>query len=176
MRRLISAFLVALGGAAAGQAQTRPFGTLREQAGLQQRWLGQRMETVLPALMRRYGIDMWVVPMREYNEDPTFTSLVSPTTFAARRRTIYVFFDRGAGQGIERIALGGNSQGGIYQAVRSTKAATASVGGPQAELWGDQQWEVLKEAIEQRNPKSLGSTRRGSSRSRMACRRASWKG
>ncbi len=156
MRRLINVFLVAVGGAAVVQAQTRPFGTLREQADLQQRWLGQRMETVLPGLMRRYGIDMWVVPMREYNEDPTFTSLVSPTTFAARRRTIYVFFDRGAGQGIERIAFGGNSQGGVYQAVRSTKAATTSVGGPQAELWGDQQWQVLKEAIEQRNPKVIG--------------------
>jgi len=32
--------------------------------------------------------------MREYNEDPVFTSLVSPTTFAARRRTIYVFHDK----------------------------------------------------------------------------------
>ncbi len=114
------------------------------------------METVLPGLMRQYGIDMWVVPMREYNEDPTFTSLVSPTTFAARRRTIYVFFDRGAGAGIERIALGGTSQGGVYRAVRSAKAATASVGGPQAELWGDQQWQVLKEAIEERNPKVIG--------------------
>ena len=30
----------------------RPFGTLREQAALQQRWLDERMTTVLPALMR----------------------------------------------------------------------------------------------------------------------------
>src|SRR5688572_10430093 len=71
----------------------RPFGTLREQAEIQQRWLQQRMDSVLPAIMRRHGVEMWVVPMREYNEDPTFTSLVSPTTFAARRRTIYVFVD-----------------------------------------------------------------------------------
>src|SRR5690349_19380073 len=72
----------------------RPFGTLRDQAEMQQRWLNQRMEKVLPALMRKYGVDFWVVPMREYNEDPIFTSIVSPTTFAARRRTIYVFHDR----------------------------------------------------------------------------------
>jgi Xaa-Pro aminopeptidase len=137
-------------------AQTRPFGTLREQAATQQQWLEKRLTEVLPGLMRKYGVDMWVIPMREYNEDPTFSSLVSPTTFAARRRTIYVFFDRGEKQGVERIALGGSSQGGLFSAVRATKAVSAAVGGRQAELWGDQQWEVLKEVVEQRNPKVIG--------------------
>jgi Xaa-Pro aminopeptidase len=141
---------------AAVPAQSRPFGTLREQAGQQQAWLEKRIATVLPSLMRKYGIDLWVIPMREYNEDPTFTALVSPTTFAARRRTIYVFHDRGPERGVERIALGGTSQGGVYEAVRSTRAVSAPVGGRQAELWGDQQWQVLKEVIEARNPKVIG--------------------
>ena len=114
------------------------------------------MGTVLPALMRRYGVDMWVIPMREYNEDPTFSSLVSPTTFAARRRTIYVFFDRGPVHGVERIALGGTSQGGVYDAVRTTRQVAADVGGRQAELWGDQQWQVLKDVIAKRNPRVIG--------------------
>ena len=143
---------------------TRPFGTLKDQADRQQQWLQQRLTTVLPALMKKHGFDMWVVPMREYNEDPVFTSLVSPTTFAARRRTIYVFFDtcaHGAAPNaatgcVERIALGGTSQGGLYEAVRSTKAIDAAVGGRQAELWGDQQWLVLKDVIERRNPKVIG--------------------
>lgn len=151
--RLVLALLA--GGVSALPAQSRPFGTLREQAQLQQRWLEQRLTTVLPALMRRDGVDMWVIPMREYNEDPTFTSLVSPTTFAARRRTIYVFFDRGPDRGVERIALGGTSQGGLYEAVRSTRQVAADVGGRQAELWGDQQWLVLKDVIEQRNPRTI---------------------
>jgi hypothetical protein len=148
--------LVVLGASAPWlDAQTRPFGTLREQATQQQQWLEARLTTVLPGLMRKYGVDMWVIPMREYNEDPTFTSLVSPTTFAARRRTIYVFFDRGPAKGVERIALGGSSQGGLFEAVRTTKAVAAAVGGRQAELWGDQQWLVLKDVIEQRNPKVI---------------------
>src|SRR6476646_7993944 len=71
----------------------RPFGTLRDQAAMQQQWLKKRLDTFLPALMRKHGIDMWVVPMREYNEDPVFPSIVAPETFAARRRTIYVFVD-----------------------------------------------------------------------------------
>lgn len=144
--------------AAQAQAPSRPFGTLREQAALQQQWLEKRITTLLPPLMRKYGIEMWVIPMREYNEDPVFTSLVSPTTFAARRRTIYVFHDRGAERGVERIALGGSSQGGLYQAVRSTKpvSGTAGVAGPQAELWGDEQWQVLKRVLEERNPRVIG--------------------
>lgn len=155
-RFLLLALLVA--GPAAAQAPARPFGTLREQAELQQGWLARRLDSVLPALLRKYRIDMWVVPMREYNEDPVFSSLVSPTTFAARRRTIYVFFDRGPAKGVERIALGGSSQGGVYEAVRSTKpiAGPAGVGGRQAELWGDEQWQVLKQVIAERKPMVIG--------------------
>jgi peptidase M24-like protein len=162
---VLAVALLASSLSAQGRQANRPFGTLREQATLQQSWLEKRLKTVLPGLMRKHGVDMWVIPMREYNEDPTFTSLVSPTTFAARRRTIYVFFDKcaaagrtdpGDGSCIERIALGGTSQGGLYDAVRSTRAVEAAVGGRQAELWGDAQWLVLKDVIEQRKPSVIG--------------------
>jgi Xaa-Pro aminopeptidase len=144
----------------------RPFGTLREQAAMQQTWLKKRLDTVLPALMRKHGIDFWVVPMREYNEDPVFSSITAPETFAARRRTIYVFFDTCAAAGtppstacVERIALGGTSQGGVFDARTSAKAVTAAVGGRQAELWGDEQWLLLKEVVEARKPKVIGIDR-----------------
>jgi Xaa-Pro aminopeptidase len=153
------ALLAVVAGALAAQTSpdsARPFGTLREQAERQQTWLRERLDNLLPGLMRRYGIDMWVVPMREYNEDPVFPAIVAPTTFAARRRTIYVFFDRGPGRGVERLALGGTSQGGLYEAVRSTRPVKAAVGGRQAELWGDEQWRVLREVIEARRPKVIG--------------------
>ena len=150
------------------EAQTnRPFGTLREQAGLQQQWLKKRLDTFLPDLMRKHGIDMWVVPMREYAEDPVFKALAAPETFAARRRTIYVFFDRCAAGGmpatascVERIALGGTSQGGVFDARRSTQKAAGDVGrGQQAELWGDEQWQALKALIEERDPRVIGIDR-----------------
>jgi Xaa-Pro aminopeptidase len=173
--RLATAGLLACLAAHPGPAQQpasteRPFGTLRDQAAEQQRWLDERMRTVLPALMRKHRIDMWVVPMREYNEDPVFTSLVSPTTFAARRRTIYLFFDECAHPErpeltrgvvpcqVQRIALGGTSQGGVFQAVRSTTAAAGPASGqapPQAELWGDAQWQVLKQFVEARQPTTI---------------------
>jgi Xaa-Pro aminopeptidase len=138
----------------------RPFGLLRDQAMQQQQWFELRMERTLPALMRREGVDMWVVPMREYNEDPLFKAITSPTTFAARRRTIYVFFDRGGAQGVERIALGGTSQGNVFKAVRSMKPVAQAAAGSrdasrQAELWGDEQWSILKQVIEERKPKKI---------------------
>ena len=105
---------------AEAQDITIPLPTLRGQASIQQEWLKLRMENVLPKLMREHGVKMWIIPMREYNEDPVFTSLVSATTFSARRRTIYVFFDQGTDKGIERLALGGTSQGGVYSAYRDT--------------------------------------------------------
>jgi Xaa-Pro aminopeptidase len=171
MRSIASFFIllstVALPAQAPAPAAERPFGTLREQAALQQEWLRKRLDTFLPALMRKHGINMWVVPMREYNEDPVFTALVAPETFAARRRTIYVFFDTCAATAappspscVQRIALGGTSQGGVFEARRSTKKAAGDVGtGRQAELWGDEQWQALKAVIEERDPRVIGINR-----------------
>src|SRR5688572_28124678 len=114
------------------QVVQHSLGTLREQAALQQEWLRKRLDTFLPRLMRKHGIDFWVIPMREYNEDPVFSALVAPETFAARRRTIYVFFDKCAAAKtpvsatcVERIALGGTSQGGVFEARRSTTPVRA---------------------------------------------------
>jgi len=130
------------------QEPANPVPSLREQAVIQQQWLKARLEKVLPGLLREHGVQMWVVPMREYNEDPVFSSLVSATTFAARRRTIYVFFDRGAEKGIERLALGGSSQGGLYTAYRDTTLQNA-------ELWGKEQWNLLGKVIRERDPKTV---------------------
>ena len=91
---------------------------------------------------------MWLVICREYNEDPVFFSLVSPTMFAARRRTIYVFFDRGEEKGIERLALGGGSNGGLYTVYRDT-------GIEGREIYGEGQWVLLKKLIDERKPSTI---------------------
>ena len=133
---------------------TRPLGTLREQAAVEQEWLRYRLDSVLPRLMRQYHVALWVVPMREYNEDPVFWSLVSATTFFARRRTIYVFYDRGPERGVERLALGGTSQGGLYDAYHAREAIDPSIG-RRPELVGQAQWELLRRVIEERNPATI---------------------
>jgi len=121
---------------------------MREQAEIQQQWLKLRLERVLPRLMRKHHVQMWLVICREYNEDPVFFSLVSPTMFAARRRTIYVFFDRGEEKGIERLALGGGSNGGLYTVYRDT-------GIEGREIYGEGQWVLLKRLIDERKPSTI---------------------
>ncbi|HEU5210502.1 MAG TPA: M24 family metallopeptidase [Longimicrobiales bacterium] len=158
MRRWITAALLVLCLPAGARAQSeRPFGTLREQAELRQSWLEARLERVLPRLMREQGVDMWVIPVREYNEDPVFWSIVSPTTMAARRRTIYVFHDRGEEHGIERLAIGGTSQGGLYEVIRDPDAAIGSAGAMRraAEPFGPEQWTLLTRVVEARNPERI---------------------
>ena len=99
-------------------------------------------------LMRKHSVSMWIVACREYAEDPAFFSLISPTVFAARRTTIYVFNDPGPNKDIERFALGGDSNGGLYTVFRDPDA-------PKHEIYGDTQWEVLRKLVDSRKPKNI---------------------
>lgn len=154
MRRIMSAaalilFTLMTAESTIGQNAEHPLGTLREQAAVQMQWLEARLDRVLPPLMRRHGVEMWLIICSEYNEDPAYFSLVAPTTFAARRRTIYVFHDRGEKEGIERLALGGGSQGGLYTVYRDPDVENR-------ELWGKGQWALLRKLIDDRKPATIG--------------------
>jgi len=78
----------------------------REQNALVHGWIQQRFGRLLPDLMRRHGIDLWIVVSREYNDDPVFRSMAPLTTYASRRRTILVFHDLGPSHGVERLSVG----------------------------------------------------------------------
>ena len=80
--------------------------THREQNELVTPWIRKRFDTVLPGLMTREGVDMWIIPTREYNEDPVFASMSPITYFASRRRTILVFYNPGGGRPVERYSIG----------------------------------------------------------------------
>ncbi len=115
--------------------------THREQAPLVRGWIEKRFRTVLPALMRREGVDMWIVVSREYNDDPVFRSMAPITTYSSRRRTILVFFDRGGSQEVERLSIGRFDYDGMFTVVRTSN---------------DEQWQGLRKVVEERNPKVIG--------------------
>lgn len=77
---------------------------LRERAVIQDAWLKTRLDTLVAPLMRRHGVDMWILVAREYNEDPVVRTMLPATWMSARRRTILIFTDRGA-EGVERLAV-----------------------------------------------------------------------
>ncbi|XXF77887.1 Xaa-Pro aminopeptidase [Myxococcaceae bacterium GXIMD 01537] len=132
----------------------RPFGTLREQAERQQAWLRERIQRQIPMLMRREKVEMWIVSMRESNEDPVFRALAGPRTFSTRRRTVYVFFDRGL-EGIERLTLNGTSEAGLFDMVRSRRRVDLGISRPEAELLGPELWQLLRELVTARNPRTI---------------------
>lgn len=119
--------------------------SLREQAALQDRWLEVRLERVVPALMRREGIDLWIIAAREYNEDPVIETMLPATWMAARRRTILVFFDRGPEQGIERLAVARYDIGPFPRAWD-----------PEAQ---PDQWGRVAEIIAERDPRRIAVNR-----------------
>lgn len=133
---------------ASAAAETTVPHSLREQAALQQSWLKTRLDVNLPALMRKHHVAMWIVACREYAEDPAFFSLVSPTVFAARRTTVYVFNDPGSGKALERLALGGESNGGLYTVYRDPDS-------PTHEIYGEGQWRTLRKLVDSRHPANI---------------------
>ncbi len=113
--------------------------THREQATVQYGWIAQRFKTVLPALMRRERIDMWIIVSREYNDDPVFRSMSPVTTYSSRRRTILVFFDRG--DAVEHLSIGRFDYDGLFTLEKTDN---------------DGQWAGLRRVVEARDPKVIG--------------------
>jgi len=112
----------------------------REQ--LMNEWLKWRLDNIIPELMRREGIDVWLVINREYNEDPVYLSLVPRATMNARRTSILIFHDRGPEKGVERLS-------GSYYGMEGWYKGT----------WIDKkkkQFESLAELIKACNPKRIG--------------------
>lgn len=61
------------------QAQVFPVLSVREQATVIDDILADRINNLLPNLMERSGIDMWVIVSREYNEDPILKTFLPAT-------------------------------------------------------------------------------------------------
>ena len=53
--------------------------TERDRAEVIDRILEDRIENLLPELMRREGLDMWILISREYNEDPVMKTMLPST-------------------------------------------------------------------------------------------------
>ncbi|KAK0614636.1 hypothetical protein B0T14DRAFT_438332 [Immersiella caudata] len=64
---------------------------LREQAKIQDAWTKERRAHI-GTILKKNGVDAWLVSQREYAEETVFWSLKSATQFSARRRTTMLFF------------------------------------------------------------------------------------
>ena len=55
---------------------------LRQQADIRDRWLRRRLDTIIPELLVRENVDMWIIACREYNEDPVLMSMLPATSLS----------------------------------------------------------------------------------------------
>ena len=88
---------------------------LRERAEIIDRILAERLDTIIPQIMREEGIDLWLLMSREYFEDPVTASMLDAKSMAARRRTILIFHDPGDGAAVERLTVSRYSLAGLFE-------------------------------------------------------------
>lgn len=119
---------------------------LEKRAAVEDAWLKERLDTVVGPLMRREGVDMWILIAGEYNEDPVARTMLPATWLSARRTTILVFFDRGAENGeeggVERLAVARYPVTDLFP----------SEWDPEAQ---PDQWARLAEIVRERNPRAI---------------------
>ncbi|MCW5961233.1 MAG: M24 family metallopeptidase [Pyrinomonadaceae bacterium] len=116
---------------------------MRDQAQVIDRWLNERIETVLPQIMRRSGVDMWVIVSREYNEDPVLKTFLPSTWQSARRNTMLVIYDPGEGKRLETNAMARYAVGKMFKKIWEPEKQP-------------DQWKALAEFIAAKNPKKIG--------------------
>ncbi|MCH7415638.1 aminopeptidase P family protein [Belliella sp. R4-6] len=114
----------------------------KEQAVVIDNWLEERVQNLLPKLMEREEVDMWLIISREYNEDPVIRTFLPSTWFAARRRTMLLIYKAEGSEKVEALAVA------RYDVGKSFKRAW------DPDLEPDQ-WKKLVELIQERNPKKL---------------------
>ncbi len=115
----------------------------KERARVINEILKDRFENVLPKLMDRTGIDMWILISREYNEDPVLKTMLPAEWLNARRRTIILFYRDKTNNTLDKLAV-----------------ARYNFGENIISAWDKEvepnQWKRLNQLIEERNPKTIG--------------------
>jgi hypothetical protein len=119
---------------------------LREQADVRDRWLTQRLLDVLPGLMDRADIDLWLVIGREYNEDPVLATMLPATWLSARRRTILALHR--SDDGVTAAAVSRYPVGQFLAAWSPDDAPGLPA--------GQSQWAAVRRIVEQAHPRRIG--------------------
>ncbi len=116
---------------------------MQQRAEVVDQWLEERVKTVLPEIMRRSNIDMWVIIAREYNEDPVIKTLLPATWQSARRTTILIAYDPGEGQELETFGMSRYNTGSLFKTAWNKEEQP-------------DQWKALADMIAEKNPQKIG--------------------
>lgn len=116
--------------------------TSRNQVNVINTIIEDRLDNLLPDLMKEAGINMWLVINREYAEDRLYFSLVPQPSFAARRTTMLIFLYNEEKHKVERYSISKYPLTNFYENI-----------GKQPSL--DEQWQLLVKFIETKAPENI---------------------
>lgn len=125
------------------QVSTGDILPMRDRAEWIDNMLEYRLDSLLPKLMDRAEIDMWILVSREYNEDPVMKTMLPSAWLSARRRTIMVFYKPQNGDPFEKIAIARYSVGRLLKGEWNIDVFP-------------NQWEALVNYIKEKNPNKIG--------------------
>lgn len=115
--------------------------SLKKQYEIMDNTLYDRIHHLLPKLMEETGYDMWIIPCREYNEDPIFKTMLPAGAQSARRQSCLAFVNDEQGYGAYNFGrAGGMSRFYIQGYTDNSK----------------DQFEELAKFVRARNPKKIG--------------------
>lgn len=125
-------------------AQTPTVLPLRKQAEVKDEWLRLRAERLLPELLDRADVDMWLLLSREYNEDPVLLTMLPANWLSARRTTMLLIYRDSTG--VETLACARYDVGDVFKKAWDPEAQP-------------DQWARLRELIAERNPNKIAVNR-----------------
>lgn len=123
-------------------AYAKPILNMKARSELIDRITKERIDDVLPQIMARESIDMWIIMSREYNEDPVLKTMLPSTWLSARRHTMLVIYRPHNNGPLEKLAVARYAVGDLFEKAWDKEAQP-------------DQWKALVDIIVQRDPKRI---------------------
>ena len=90
--------------------------SLKDRSKIIDKIIKERIDNVLPEIMKKEDVDMWIIIAREYNEDPIIKTFLPSTWLNARRRTILVISNNDNNE-LETVSISRYDFGKIFKSI-----------------------------------------------------------
>ena len=115
--------------------------SLKDRSIIIDKIIKERTENLLPKIMQKESVDMWVLITREYNEDPIIKTFLPSTWLNARRRTILVI-SINDNKELETVSISRYDFGKIFKSIWDKEKEP-------------NQWKALSDYIIKKNPNKI---------------------
>ena len=115
--------------------------SLKDRSKIIDKIIKERIDNLLPKIMNKEDVDMWIIIAREYNEDPIIKTFLPSTWLNARRRTILVIYNNDNSK-LETVSISRYDFGKIFKSIWNKEKLP-------------NQWKALSNYIIKKNPNKI---------------------